>query len=110
MNIGPKVFVVQENHRINYSHAEKYGEVVFLSVSDFKPLPTTGLINQVVVDGIRKLLEDNFDSKQDFILLTGSPMNILITGAMLLKFKGEIKVLKWNNQDKRYDTCLFINR
>ena len=88
------VYVIQEVPGRNILSAEKYGTL--------KPLLSAG--TQVVLSSqptIKKLLQD-FNS-DDYLLLMGDPAIIGIACAIASDInQGRYKVLKWDNQEKRY--------
>jgi len=105
----PKVFVTQERSTFDYSPAESYGELVFLTSRDVSPIKDS-LVNQSIWLEIgNKLI--GFSPGTDFVLPSGSP---IITGIAFfivgLKFQaemksvGELKVLRWSSRDSRYQT------
>jgi len=102
-----KVFVTQEISRINYASALEYGDVVFLTCDEYKPEPTNGEINKEIKHSIAKHMKD-YVPGVDYILTSGSPVSILLTGMIMaattVAMTGH-KILKWNNQSNRYDLC-----
>ena len=70
-----KVFVVQEQHTLDYSQAEEWGEVEFLTAREYKPLRRS-LLNEEIHDEVRRKLEQNFNPKSDWLVLTGNPTMI----------------------------------
>lgn len=98
-----KVFVVQENLRADYSDAERFGEVVFMTVDEFKPI-NGSLRNQIVKDEIKSSL-DKF-TPEDFLVLTGNPTMIgyafhHAAGAVADK-GGVLNILQWDKITNGY--------
>jgi len=109
----PRVFVTQENTQLNYSHAEEYGEVVFLTAREVSPIPGS-LANAFIMDELRTKLAD-FDFDNDFLAPSGSPVvcgMAFLTLGMRLGEPGsragsmarpkQLRVLRWSNRDRLY--------
>lgn len=99
----PKVYVIQENRKIDISPAEEYG--------DIKIVLPSGDANYSQSETYDKLYSNlsNFDVENDYILLTGDPAAIFMAGGILcdLVFENmttpcDINVLKWNRRTNRY--------
>ena len=102
--MGPKVYVTQFSQKLNYSSAQQFGEVVFLTDKEYRAEPTLAAHN----DNIVVEMETNFDlynAGTDYILLTGSPMASVLLG-VLLQGEGTHKLLKWNNVTKNYELVI----
>lgn len=98
-----RVFVTQET-RYDFTRAEEFGEVVFLSVGgndDFHNAYPSGH-NDRMVGHLRRQLRD-FDPNDDWVVITGSPY-ITAVVFMLLGRMGlsRIRILRWDNRDYRY--------
>jgi len=103
-NYKPIVYVLQElpgtkagAPKINIMSASKYGEFKFLlpefSQIIFSPGP--------LVFKLKNLLKD-YTSK-DYLLLTGDPAIIFVTGFILADMtNGKCNLLKWDKQDRMY--------
>lgn len=97
----PKVFITQEGNR-NYTEAEEFGEVKFLTCDEFSPIPTSGR-NKNIIRDIRANMSDYIPGV-DFIMPAGSPITIGIA-FMIAREKGTtVNVLKWDSQYKRYNS------
>ena len=70
-----KVFVVQEQHTLDYSQAEVWGEVEFLTAREYKPLRGS-LLNEEIQEEVRRKLEKFFNPQSDWLVLTGNPTMI----------------------------------
>lgn len=92
-----KVFVTEDT-RHNLSRAMEFGEITILEEEDFPQFRD----GRAVVERIsRKLTEFNSDS--DYLLLVGDPVIIGLCCAVLAGTGHRmIKVLKWDNQSRRY--------
>jgi len=100
-----KVFVVQENNRINYSDAERFGEILFMSVEEIKPI-TGSLRNANILESIRKQMEA-FNPAQDRLILTGNPMTIGYAFHLALEKSQSIVCLQWDRFEGCYKEFLF---
>jgi len=85
---------------MDYTQADQFGEVEFLSDADITPFAMSRR-NEVVLSGMRKGLSD-YVPGTDFLVLTGSPLNILAAGAMISKIGSKHNVLKWDRMNNRY--------
>jgi hypothetical protein len=65
-----KVWVVQENNYIDYSDAERFGEVNFITRDEIKPIRGS-LINESIMTRIDSTLEQF--GEDDYLVLTGNP-------------------------------------
>ncbi len=96
----PKVYVTQEQPRISYEMAEDYGEVIFVSLHDL-PTVSSSLRAKKAIADIKENMK-HYRPGIDFILPSGSPLNIasvmMIAGRM-----GDVhNILKWDNRMQRY--------
>ena len=106
----PRVFVTQESSQLNYSHAEEFGEVVFLTRDEVSPVPGS-LVNTAICEELGRKLAD-FDFDNDFLAPSGSPV---VSGLAFLALGRRIElmhendvpprklcVLRWSNRDRVY--------
>lgn len=108
---NPRVFVTQENGQLNYSRAEDFGQVVFLTRDDVSPIPGS-LTNSALMEELAKKLGD-FDFDHDFIAPSGSPtvcgLAFMVLGRSV-ELEAEhgngqpknLRVLRWSNRDRVY--------
>ena len=96
-----RVFVTQESAQLNYSPAEEFGDVHFLTRHDLSPVANS-LANQALVDELRQKLQ-SFDPALDYLAPSGSPIVSGIAFALLHE-RGvrPIRVLRWSNRDRMY--------
>jgi hypothetical protein len=95
------VYVIQENSDHNYSAAEEYGEVVFLTADSYSN-NNNSLHNRKVEVAIVKGLE-RFNPESDYLLCAGHPILIGIAfHVVATKVKGEFRCLRWNKLHMRY--------
>jgi hypothetical protein len=103
MDDSPKVFIVKDNPNLDYTHAEEYGDVVFVSNSDFSPTNASPH-NGAIVEGVKTVMQ-SFRPEIDKLVLTGSPMLIALVGHLALERagkRGTITVLRWSGIERRY--------
>jgi len=103
------VYVTQENPRLNYSDAERFGTIKFLSVYDYSPNGNSKR-NEKLLEGLHRDLR-GFDPMRDHVLLTGDPVVIaivfqIVAGQVLEGMcpdHGDISLLKWDGQNRKYN-------
>lgn len=101
-----KVYVTQEG-KFDYSPAEAYGDVVFLTGDELVPIKGS-LRNESLIDSLRFQLQ-KYDPEEDFILPSGSPyVSALVFYILGSKNVGKLRMLRWSNRDKQY-TPIFID-
>ncbi|MBT9158756.1 MAG: hypothetical protein DDT26_00003 [Dehalococcoidia bacterium] len=108
-NVG-RVFITQESGSLNYSNAEAFGDVVFLTAREPSPVASS-IINASIIDELRGKLA-TFDPVVDYIAPSGSPvvsgMAFLLLSERLAKVNArKISVLRWSNRDKVYQPITF---
>lgn len=107
MKTGPRCFVIQENNAVDYGDAERYGDVVFMTVDEFKP--TRGsMINLQIIEQIRNKLADF--GGDDFLILTGNPTIIGFAFSVALsKLKATegLQILQWDRMSTSYRPFTF---
>lgn len=109
----PRVYVIQENRKIDISPAEEYGPIKILLPSgdaNYQADETYSCLSKGLAD---------FNVDEDFVLLTGDPTAIFMAGGILSElvydnysdntdlFDGSnelryINILKWNRKTSRY--------
>ena len=99
-----KVYVTQENSRLNYMDAERFGEVVFITASEYSPNPNSRR-NDIIESEIRHGLI-NFDSDLDYLLLSGDPVIMALSfhrAASISTVANKVQLLKWDSQNRSYN-------
>lgn len=96
----PTVFVVQENPNLNYTPAEQFGEVRFLTASEFSPSKNS-LRNVQLISDISAAMA-SFDPDRDFLLLSGNPIMMGYVAHLALSKKGYAKFLWYSRNDGAY--------
>lgn len=97
---SPTVWVTQEIPRFNYTSAEKFGDVKFVTASDFSNM-VNSVHNLGLADDITRALRD-FDFDVDYIAPTGSPVISMVVLAILGRRCKRFRILKWDNRDYAY--------
>lgn len=102
-NNNPVVFVTQETNH-NFTKAERYGEVVFLTSKEFSR-SSNSKRNDEIIEEMRHGLR-NFRPGVDFLLPSGSPIAIGVAFALIclgcLDHPKKIQVLQWDNREYNY--------
>lgn len=95
------VFVTQEVPNLNYSAAESYGDVAFLTHRDFSPMAQS--LNNVALMGQLKAGLVAFDPATDYVVLSGSPV-VMAAVILILGSRGfkTVPILRWSNRDSIY--------
>lgn len=104
------VYVVQEQQRFDYSDAERYGEVKFLTNLEYNGLRNSFRNKQATVD-IRLGMAD-FNPNADYLLMTGSPvaMGYAFWLAMLKASNAgifKLNILQWDRESNHYKHVTF---
>ena len=102
----PKVFITQENPNLNYSPAEQFGDVHFLTRGDFSPIKNS-LNNEFIVDELRKKLKD-YNPATDYLVVSGSPVVSAVVFMLIREITQVVRILRWSNRDQVYQP-LFIS-
>ena len=95
-----KVLVVQEQPQYDYSAAERYGDVTFVSAFDLSPMAQS-LRNKEIMAAMRKAMSDYIPGI-DYILPSGSPINIAAIMMLAGRMGSKHKILKWDNRSNSY--------
>lgn len=101
----PTVYVVQENPRMNYLPAEKFGEVRFLTATEFSP-STHSLRNKQVLEQVMTGLAD-FDPDVDYLVMSGNPIIMGFAFSLIIQKKGYLKALWYQSIDREYVSVTF---
>lgn len=107
----PTVFVVQENPHLDYSDAERFGEVEFITNIEFSPIKGS-LNNERVLTDIRHAMA-KFDPHRDYLLMTGNPISIgyafhlAIRHSYLGTTRVPLNLLRWDGITRRYQHVTF---
>jgi len=99
-NMKAKVFVTQERAHINYEQAEQFGEVVFVSLTDL-PTVSSSLRAKKEMESIQLAMKD-YRAGTDFILPSGSPLNIASVMIIAGRRGDRHNILKWESRSNSY--------
>lgn len=100
-----KVFVVQENPNLDYGPAESYGQVVFITAEEFRPIAGS-IRNEYILSDIERRMEE-FDPENDWLILTGNPMIMGYSFHLALSKADSIKCLQWDRRSAEYREYIF---
>jgi len=100
-----KVFVVQENPNLDYGPAESYGEVVFITAEEFRPIAAS-IRNDYILQDVRRKMHE-FDPANDHLVLTGNPMIMGYAFHLALTMADSIKCLQWDRRSSEYRQFIF---
>lgn len=95
------VWITQENNK-NYSQAKNYGEPTFVTSFEYSSIANSK-INSYILKDI-DAMANKFNPETDYLLFTGDPVIIALCVHALLAIHGSVNVLKWQNQDKIYNS------
>lgn len=96
----PKVYVIQDNGKLNLSDAKRFGELVPLIERDAFPDDADERMGAIYNIMISKLA--HFDADNDYILLTGAPEAIAMAFFILGYRETGIQALKWDRENRGY--------
>lgn len=99
------VYVTQEQSKLNYLPAEKYGQIQFITRDEFSPVAAS-LNNQRMMASIRDMIA-RFNADDDYLVCSGSP----IVAAAVFATMGHMgvcafRVLRWSNLNSSYTPIL----
>lgn len=100
MNARAKVFVSQDNEK-DYSAAEEFGDVVFLSNREIVPYSGSAS-NMAVVHGIESTITKDYVPGVDYLLPAGGMFAIAHLFHAAYAKPGKHQILKWDNRAQRY--------
>ena len=102
-NEKPVVFITQKNETFDYSCAEKFGTIKYITCEEYSPNPNSKANTDLEKDIIENIKE--FDPKKDFLLLSGSPITIGLIMHRIWHFIAPVnkfKVLLRNGRSEKY--------
>lgn len=106
MNTKPRVFVVHENLDMNFSDAERFGEIVFVTNKEWNPRRGS-ITNSETLAAIRRKLIGEFAPDRDFLILNGPPVLLgyafhVVASITINNRKPGIRMLSWDKPTRRY--------
>jgi len=103
MNNTPRILVAQENN-FDYGPAEQFGTVEFVTAEDWSIFPTSAVNEKIASEVALAFL--NYVPNHDFVVMTGSPLNIMIVTAEMLKYGPTHTILKFDNRTFKYQPVM----
>lgn len=95
------VFVTQENQGLDYTPAEEYGEIRFITRKEWSGVKSS-LINIDILREIKHALNE-FNPAEDFLVVSGSPTVAALVFLQLGQMRlAPLKMLRWSNRDRTY--------
>lgn len=96
----PKVYISQET-RYDFSPAEAYGEVVFITSKDLNNLRQSQH-NEALVAQVKDALK-HYDPEYDWIVISGSPYVAALVFMLIGRTRPQhVQILRWDNRDFKY--------
>ncbi|MDQ6965267.1 MAG: hypothetical protein Q9M13_10155 [Mariprofundales bacterium] len=100
----PVVYVTQEQPHINYAQAEQFGDIVFCSLDDVPPVHGSLRTGRVTAAMASKM--EGYRAGVDYILPSGSPLNIAAVMMLAGRRGDRHNILKWESRAKQYSRVL----
>jgi len=101
LSAPPRIFVTQERD-LDFTPAEKFGELVFMTSNDFWNIKKSKH-NEQLIDELNKHVK-TFDQNHDYFLLAGSQLVTAAVFLLLGKYGyNRVPVLRWSNRDRMYE-------
>lgn len=103
-NKQPYIYCVQEMQNYDYSDAERFGEMIFLTHKEYNMSAKNSEMNKEILQNAVSRLA-NFNPDKDYLLLTGA----IITQGLCLAYlwnRGftKLRCLKFDNRIQRYQS------
>ena len=100
-----RVYVVQESNHLDYSDAERYGDVHFVTSTEYSNVDSAPR-NEKVLKDLRSVFWDKFNPEHDYILMTGNPITLGYAFHLALvsarRKSCPLRILRWDGQNGRY--------
>lgn len=100
-----KVYVVQENPRMDYSPAEAYGDVVFMTADEYRPVAGS-IRNQDIISDVQRHMA-TFDPAEDWLIMTGNPIMMGYAFHLAIARGSGVKCLQWDRISHGYREVKF---
>jgi hypothetical protein len=102
MNERTRVYVTYESDKMNYSPAEKYGDVHFVTGTDLSPMKNSHRNKEIEKDF--KYFCTDYMPGSDYLVLTGS--TVFVAWFMMKLYQAcpnkPHKILRWDNISRSY--------
>lgn len=95
-----KVFIIQDNSRLDFKKARKFGEIVPVIGQDVFPDNADTRVKKM--KGVAKGILSRFNASTDYVLLTGDPVAIAVVTSVLFMRSQYATFLKWDKESKAY--------
>lgn len=107
---SPKVYIVQEQPKFDYSDAERFGHTRILTNKEYNGFRNSGRNRQAVQEIQMNLAE--FEPDRDYLLMTGSPINMgfAFSVAFLAAARSghtKLNILQWDREARVYKHIVF---
>lgn len=89
------VFATNRSGEHDYSSAEKYGGVRFITIGNYPVFKTARLVEEI----IKALVHSNPD---DFLLYSGSGVVASLCTVIWLEMHKKVQMLMWDRTEKKY--------
>jgi hypothetical protein len=101
---GPQVYVTQFDPQWDFSALVKFGQVIFLTQTEYRPEPSMPGYNVGILAEIMRNLKD-YRPGIDYIALTGSAIPNVISGVAIGAHPSEVphNILKWSRRNRDYE-------
>ena len=100
-----KVYVVQENPKLDYMDADSYGDVTFITGQEYSPM-SGAPVNDRIVLAVRLAMQE-FNPDRDYLLLTGGLTVVGYAFHLAIQKKGYINLLQWDKRRNSYVVIRF---
>lgn len=100
MTTRPRVFIVQDDGRRDFTDAVRFGRLIPLVNRDVFVDDTAQRVPAIQAIMRKKLA--SFNPLQDYLLLTGDPVAIAVAVFTIATLTDTIRVLKWDRDLKAY--------
>lgn len=95
-----RVFVIQDNQTKDFRKAKRFGSLVPILWGDAFPDNSVERVHEMQAI-IRAKLRD-MDPLNDYILLTGDPVAIVMTALVISERMLTVRFLKWDRENREY--------
>lgn len=97
---APKVYITQET-RYDFSPAEIFGEITFITRDDLNNLRQSQH-NETLVARVKDALK-HYDPEYDWLVISGSPYVAALVFMLIgMRKPRHVQILRWDNRDFKY--------
>lgn len=86
-----RAFAIQYNHRFNVKPASKFGEITYLYTDSSSPPMANPQV--ILEETMERLDRFNFNPKVDFVIFSGTIINVTLFVTAVMLLYGEAKLL-----------------